>query len=94
MPPELDAGHVYHLFPVRTERRDALRDHLASRDIDTLVHYPTPMSAQPAFAGTSPAACPVTTTACAELVSLPLYPALDDAAVDRVITAVCEFSTP
>lgn len=94
VPPELDAGHVYHLFPVRSERRDELRDHLSARDIDTLVHYPTPMSAQPAFAGTSPADCPVASTICTELVSLPLYPALDDAAVDRVIGAVREFSAP
>ncbi len=88
IPPQQDAGHVYHLFPVRTRARDELRAHLRARDIDTLVHYPMPMPAQPAFASAAPQRCPVADIVCDELVSLPLYPGLDESAVARVIEAV------
>ena len=88
VPPELDIGHVYHLFPIRTPARDGLRAHLSAREIDTLVHYPVPMPAQPAFASVAPQPCPIAATVCDELLSLPLYPGLDDTAVTRVIEAV------
>ena len=88
MPPELDAGHVYHLFPVRSGVRDRLQSHLRSAGIETLIHYPIPIPRQPAFAGQHPADCPIAARVCAEVFSLPLYPALDDAAVDSVASAV------
>ena len=92
IPPELDAGHVYHLFPVRSERRDALRAHLRSQGIGTLVHYPTPVPRQPAFSRFTPAECPVANAACDELLSLPLYPELADESVDRVCDVLKRFS--
>jgi dTDP-4-amino-4,6-dideoxygalactose transaminase len=49
VPPECDPGHVYHLFVVRCENRDALQFHLSQRGIETLVHYPIPIPNQPAF---------------------------------------------
>ena len=88
VPPEVDTGHVYHLFPIRSPARDGLRAHLSAREIDTLVHYPVPMPAQPAFASVAPQPCPIAVTVCDELVSLPLYPGLDDKAVTRIIEAV------
>ncbi len=88
IPPELDAGHVYHLFPIRTTARDALRRHLRTRAIDTLVHYPVPLPAQPAFARAGPTPCPITTAVCDELLSLPLYPGLEDRAVRQVVDAL------
>jgi dTDP-3-amino-3,4,6-trideoxy-alpha-D-glucose transaminase len=94
VPPELDADHVYHLFPIRTAARDALRAHLRAQDIDTLVHFPVPMPAQPAFASVSPQPCPLADAVCGELVSLPLYPGLDDRAVDRVLAAVADWPGP
>ncbi len=53
--PERDRGHVYHLFPVRSGRRDALQAHLRAAGIETLIHYPVPLPDQPAFAHASPA---------------------------------------
>ena len=95
IPPELDAGHVYHLFPVLSARRDALQRHLKERGVETLVHYPVPIPRQPALAAEAPAACPNADDACNRLLSLPLYPALCDADIDRVIDAVRSFpSTP
>lgn len=86
--PELDAGHVYHLFPVRYPKRDNLRAALDTAGIDTLIHYPVPLHAQRAFAPANPASCPVAAAACEELVSLPLHPGLPDAQVDRILAAV------
>jgi dTDP-3-amino-3,4,6-trideoxy-alpha-D-glucose transaminase len=94
VPPELDTGHVYHLFPVRTTDRDAFQAHLHARGIETLIHYPVPIPRQPALAGASPAPCPVADRVCAEVCSLPLYPGLSAEAVRMVAAAVETFAPP
>jgi dTDP-4-amino-4,6-dideoxygalactose transaminase len=88
VPAECDAGHVYHLFPVLSRGRDALRAHLAASDIETLIHYPVPIPRQPAVSATNPAECPIADRVCGELLSLPMYPSLGDEAVSRVVAAV------
>lgn len=88
VPPECDPGHVYHLFPVRSAHREALRDALAARGVDTLIHYPIPLPAQPAFAGLAAAACPVGARVANEVFSLPLHPQLTDDDVDAVAAAL------
>ncbi len=92
VPRELDPGHVYHLFPVRGPQRDGLRARLAEAGIETLVHYPVPIPRQPALAAAHPAACPIADRVCREIVSLPLYPSLTDAAVDEVADAAGRFA--
>jgi dTDP-4-amino-4,6-dideoxygalactose transaminase len=84
---------VWHLYPVRTPRRDDLKNHLAARGIETSVHYPLPLHLQPAYAflGHSPGDFPASETACRTVLSLPIYPSLEDAQVDLVIEAVSEF---
>ncbi len=91
VPPELDAGHVYHLFPVRSPQRDALQRHLLARGIETLVHYPIPIPRQAALSGETPAQCPVADRVCDELLSLPMYPALTLEAAREVAGAVRQF---
>jgi dTDP-3-amino-3,4,6-trideoxy-alpha-D-glucose transaminase len=84
----------WHLFVVRTPRRDELREHLAARGIETVIHYPIPPHRQLAYANTAVAAAhlPVTDRAAAEVLSLPIGPHLDRASVAAVIDAVDEFS--
>lgn len=85
------AGHVFHLYVVRTRARDALRASLGEAGIGTGVHYPVPVHRQGAYAGRvalGPAACRETERASAEILSLPVYPELDDAEVDRVVAAL------
>ena len=89
--PHQDAGHVYHLFPVRSASRDALRAHLSQSGIDTLIHYPLPLSEQPAFADYDPAACPNASAAARQLLSLPLHPRMTETDVARVAAAVADF---
>lgn len=92
LPPEFDAGHVYHLFVVRTARRAELQAHLAARGIETLVHYPVPIPQQPALAGERPADCPAAARACNEVLSLPLHPGLTDTDVAEVAASLQAFS--
>ena len=73
VPPELDAGHVYHLFPVLSDRRDAVRERLKDRGVETLIHYPVPIPRQPALAGERPGACPIADRVCDRVFSLPLH---------------------
>jgi dTDP-4-amino-4,6-dideoxygalactose transaminase len=82
-----------HLYPVRSEVRDDLREHLASRGIETAVHYPVPLHLQPAYAflGNRAGDFPVSERACASVLSLPLYPGLADDQVEAVVSAVHEF---
>jgi dTDP-4-amino-4,6-dideoxygalactose transaminase len=88
---ERDAGHVYHLFPVRVPDRDRLRAHLSDAGIDTLVHYPASLTELPAFAGCPSPPCPVAEEAARTLLSLPLHPGLADADVTAVASAVNAF---
>jgi dTDP-4-amino-4,6-dideoxygalactose transaminase len=84
-----DAGHVYHLFPVRVPGgRDALQAHLRANGIETLIHYPVALNHQPAFAGYQSPECPVAATATRELRSLPLHPRLQTTQVDQVTTCI------
>jgi dTDP-4-amino-4,6-dideoxygalactose transaminase len=92
VPPQFDPGHVYHLFVVRSSARDALQVHLAAHGIETLIHYPVSIADQPAMAAAAPAPCPEAARACGEVISLPLYPALDDADVEFVAAAVSAFT--
>ena len=88
VPPEYDAGHVYHLFPVLSGERDALKARLEADGVETLIHFPVPIPRQPALATEEPADCPVASRICNELLSLPLYPDMADAAVDDVLAAL------
>jgi dTDP-4-amino-4,6-dideoxygalactose transaminase len=91
VPGEFDAGHVYHLFPVLTDARDRFQAHMKDRGIQTLIHYPVPIPRQPALQSASPAMCPVADRVCAQVVSLPMYPGLSDAAVAAVAEAAATF---
>jgi dTDP-4-amino-4,6-dideoxygalactose transaminase len=88
VPREIDPGHVYHLFPVKVQRRTALQDRLLASGIETLVHYPIAISQQPAFAATNPADCPEAVRAANVVLSLPLYPSLSIEAVQLVAGVV------
>jgi dTDP-3-amino-3,4,6-trideoxy-alpha-D-glucose transaminase len=93
VPPELDAGHVYHLFPVLAAGRDGLQARLAAEGVETLIHYPVPIPRQAALATEEPAECPVCDDACNKLLSLPLYPDMPEDTVDAVVAAVARSVT-
>jgi dTDP-3-amino-3,4,6-trideoxy-alpha-D-glucose transaminase len=86
--PAAGPGHVWHLFVVTHERRDALRAQLAARGVGTLVHYEVPPHATRAYAAEGAARLPVTEWLAERVLSLPLHPELSDAAAETVIAAV------
>lgn len=93
--PEPAAEHVWHHFVVRVPdgKRDALRAHLAAREIDTEVYYPTPLHLQPCFSAFEyqPGDLPEAERACAEVLALPVHPDLSEAQLDHVAASVREF---
>jgi dTDP-4-amino-4,6-dideoxygalactose transaminase len=84
------ARHVYHVYTVRSGRRDQLQAALADEGIQTGIHYPIPVHMQPAYAdlGYGPGAFPQAEAAAKEVLSLALYPELSPQAVVQVAEAV------
>lgn len=89
--PRPQAYHVYHLYVVRTPNRDELLQHLDSKGIKALVHYPVPVHRQPAYAGLHAAPLPETELAARQVLSLPMYPELGESDALRVTAAINEF---
>ncbi len=86
-----DGRHVYHQFVVRSPNRDDLREHLKARNIGTLIHYPVPIHRQPAYEGRLPmpaSGLPETEKAAGTIASLPMFPELEDDAIERIVTAL------
>jgi aminotransferase EvaB len=84
--------HARHLFVVRVRDRDRVRAALDARGIGTAVHYPVPIHRMPAygFLGARAGSLPVTERLAGEVLTLPLYPELPDAAVDAVCAALAD----
>jgi dTDP-4-amino-4,6-dideoxygalactose transaminase len=92
-PAEAGAAHVFHLYTVRADRRDALREALGAAGVDTQVYYPVPLHLQPCFAdlGYRHGDFPHAERAAAECLSLPLYPELSDEQVEHVVSTIGAF---
>lgn len=83
---------VYHLYVVRSARRDELQQYLRSRGISALVHYPVPVHLQPAYLGRLRGdSLPETERATQTVLSLPMYPELSDDELSQVIEGVRSF---
>jgi dTDP-4-amino-4,6-dideoxygalactose transaminase len=87
------ATHVYHLYVIRTTRRDGLLAHLQQQGIGAAIHYPVPIHLQPFYAGNGfrPGQFPVTERVCDQVLSLPMFPELTESQVEYVVTQVHRF---
>jgi dTDP-4-amino-4,6-dideoxygalactose transaminase len=85
-----DEDVVWNQFVVRAPRRDALREFLAARGVQTEIYYPAPLHLQPCFAslGHGPGDFPEAERAAAEAVALPVYPELSAAQQEHVAATV------
>jgi dTDP-4-amino-4,6-dideoxygalactose transaminase len=91
LPRERDeVRHVYHVYVVRLQQRDAWRDRLTEAGVQTGVHYPIPVHLQPAYRdlGYSAGAFPVSERASAEVLSLPMFPELTHDQIKEVALAL------
>ncbi len=94
LPQTVDYGaSVYHQFTIRHPRRDALREHLAKREVGTDLIYPVALHQQACYAhlGQKAGSLPVAEKASATCVSLPIFPELTDEQVGHVIESVNAF---
>lgn len=91
--PEAGGGdsHVYHLFVVEHPLRDLLREHLAARGIETMIHYPFLLHHQPLFRGGARRQLPVAESVAERILSLPLHPHLRAEELRAVTDAVNSF---
>ncbi len=82
--------HVFHQYTIRHPRRDTVREKLREAQVSSMIYYPVPMHLQPAlrFMGHREGDFPAAEAACREVVSLPIYPELEDAVIERICSAI------
>ncbi len=92
-PVSTSAESVWHLFVIRARKRDQLRAYLAEHGIATGVHYPVPLHLMPAFkdSGMRRGSLPNAEKAAREIVSLPLWPLMEESAVGEVAGRIRAF---
>lgn len=83
--------HVFHLFVIRTEDREALQKYLSEKGIQTLIHYPIPPHKQKALPHWNDWSFPLTEKIHREVLSLPMSPVMTSEEIDSVIRALNEF---
>jgi dTDP-4-amino-4,6-dideoxygalactose transaminase len=88
-----DREHVYHLYVIRTEKRDALKKHLANADIATVLNYPKALPFYPAYSylGHSPKDFPVAYANQSRILSLPIFPEMGGEMISYVAAKIAEF---
>lgn len=84
------ATHVYHLFVIRTKKRNELQYHLTSLGVGTLIHYPVPPHLQPAYndLGYCKGNFPIAEELAETLLSLPLWPGMTEQQVEFVADSI------
>ncbi len=87
------ARHVYHLYVIKTENRDALLKNLREKDVSTGIHYPLPLHLQPCYSslGYSKGDFPVTEKLADSILSLPMFPELTSDEIKYVCQKIVEY---
>ena len=81
-------SNVWHVFPVRTERRDEFQAYLTEKGIQTVIHYPIPPHRQPAYTEWHDLKLPITEKIHETIISLPISPVMTEDEVGEVVLAV------
>lgn len=84
-------ANVFHIFPVRCEKRDELQKYLADNDIQTIIHYPIPPHKQECYREWNHFSFPVTEKIHAEELSLPMSPVMTQKEVEEVVRVLNAF---
>lgn len=87
------AEPVYHLYVIKVANRDELRSHLSASGVPTGIHYPTPIHLQPAFVELdySQGSFPVTESFTNQILSLPIYPELDENSIAYIAGKIKDY---
>ena len=84
-------NHVFHLFVIRTENREALQEYLTQNNIQTVIHYPVPPHKQKAFLEWNNLSFPITEKIHNEVLSLPISPVLNDTEIDFIVEILNQY---
>jgi len=84
-------GHAYHLFVIRTTKRDKLQKYLSSKGIQTLIHYPIPLHKQKAYTELNHFSLPIAEKMSKEILSLPISPVLSNEEVKYIVQTINKF---
>ena len=87
------AYHIYHLYMIECERRNELQKYLTSKDIGTVIHYPTPVHLQKPYRnqGYKPGTYPVTEKRSKKILSLPMFPQIKESEIRYACKAIRTF---
>jgi dTDP-4-amino-4,6-dideoxygalactose transaminase len=88
-----NATHVYHLYIIRTNKRDDLQQYLTQQGIGTMIHYPMPPHLQEAyhFLGHKKGDFPIAEELANTMLSIPLYPGMTKEQTQQVANAIKQF---
>ncbi|OBQ55558.1 DegT/DnrJ/EryC1/StrS family aminotransferase [Tamlana sp. s12] len=84
-------AHVFHLFVVKSKKRDELKDFLFKNGIESFVHYPIPIHKQLAFKNWNAVSLHKTESIHNEVLSLPMNPMLNDVEVNKIVSVLSKF---
>lgn len=90
--PSDPSENVWHVYPIRTQERDRLREYLSQEGIETVVHYPIPPHQQQAYAEWNDRSYPISERIHSEILSLPMSQVIRDDEVARVIEVLNAYS--
>ena len=85
-------ANVFHVFPIRTAKRDELQMYLAENGVQTIIHYPIPPHKQECYAKWNSMSFPITEKIHAEELSLPISPVITDEEVHEVIRIINQWT--
>ena len=83
-----EKSHVWHVFTIRTEKRDALCKYLNDNGIQTNIHYPTPPHKQNAYKEWNEQSFPITEEIHRTIMSIPISPILNDEEVKQIVEII------
>ena len=83
--------HVWHVFVIRSKRRDELQSYLTENGVQTLIHYPIPPHKQEAYKDWNDLSFPISEKIHAEVLSLPISPVMDEEEINKIIEIINKF---
>ncbi|SPT71103.1 L-glutamine:2-deoxy-scyllo-inosose aminotransferase [Anaerobiospirillum thomasii] len=86
-----DLESVWHLFTLRTEKRDELQQYLTEHEIQTVIHYPIPPHKQNAYKEMNGFSLPITEKIADTIISVPMSPVLTEQEVNKIISVLNEY---
>lgn len=88
-----EESHIWHLFVIRTNKRDKFREYMYNNGIETAIHYPTPFHKQPSSIEYHNLSLPVTELIHQTIVSIPISPMLSNMEIEKIIDTINKYKS-